>query len=111
MTAFLLDYLFKDVWRTAMENRDSVPPEQRTGLLTVQYNKDNAIIHRKSEADLLSIRNNLGTLSSGLPSCDSLCVQVSCGPFHTIPGDWDLTTGINADTLATIAMSNQVLCL
>lgn len=111
MTAFPLGYLFKDVWWTAMENRDSVPPEQRTGLLTVLYNKDNAIIHSKSKADLLSIRKDLGTLSPGLPSWDPLCVQVSRGPFHTTPGDWDLRTGVNADTLATIAMSNQVLCL
>lgn len=91
----------EQLWKT-----DSVPPEQRAGLFTVQYKTDKAVLHSKSEADALSISKDLGTLSSGLPSYNPLCVQMSLGSFHTTLGDWDLRTGINADTLVTIAMSN-----
>lgn len=99
MTAFLLHYLFKDMWWTASENRDRVPPEQRAGLCTVQYNKESAILHSKNEADLLSIRKDLGALSSGLLSHNPLWMQVSLGLFHTTLGDWDSETGINAEIL------------
>lgn len=94
-----------------MENGDSIPTEQRSSLFVVQYNKDNAILHSKCDADLLSIKKDLGTLRPGLPSYIPLCVQVSLSPFHTTPGDWGLRTVINADNLDTTTMRNQVLCL
>lgn len=50
--------------------------EQRTGLLTLQYSRDNVFLWGKGQAGLLPIIKDVGSLSLGL-SCDTkpLCAQ------------------------------------
>lgn len=92
LTALLLDYLFKDVCNRANilgRQRSWLPLEQRTALLSVQYN--NVSLWDKRQADLLATHYK----RFGFPKLEILQlwynqphVQPSPEPLHHFCGTW-----------------------
>lgn len=72
LTAFILNYLFKEVCIvTSLEgNRECLPPKQRWDMLTVSYENDTVLFGSREQTSLLPVIKDSGSLSSGFFSCN-----------------------------------------
>lgn len=89
--SFVFNYLFQDVCieNNLAKQRQCLPPEQRAGWFTVQYNKINASLQRKSQTGLLTAHyKRLGSLTKlSVPQFDANPLHVQHPPrfFYVTP--------------------------